>query len=648
MPRPSSDTWVATWRSILAVDHLKSFGLGCAFIPEERVNEWYDLATDPRSYRLVHLELEYGLEQQRSEYNAEHLANVRKTRRTSLGVRSGGYKDIFVPVPQGRKLRGVLACGPVRTQRPEFELLREEWQALRGPLAGADEDGFLRYARAALQGHVFEGAAFDALVGWLQVLRSAARWPRWRRTRRSLDVAPRMDLRKLLPEIAMWKVAAELVDRAQNPLWTAGFKGRERALEGIARMPTHVLALLPRDSDDQAQHPVQRLLRVDALQRVTASFAMARVNVLGGRIGDEGAFLLVCSPSPHPERARVQLETLAERVGALVRRRLGFSLAVGVSQRANVGAELPDRYDESVWAVQWALHQRQDFAIYGTRVGRETVGRTEGLYESSRTLCESFGAGRARDTAVDAERVVKDVLRLTGGNVEAARSHFLELLWEMASLVEQRHAAEAITIVEQRERVTDRLERARSLRELTSTFADSVAELARLLEPPRGATVRAKLERARRIIAKEGYRQSLDSRHWPRASDSHVRTLSHVQAHLRYRALRLRAPSAPRAQPQTVARNIAQHRGGEPRRGFQLSVVFSPGVPARRAANAGRLSRRARRAALSSIESRRDPISPGCQAACSFAQIEDARIISGLRQEPADVALQGSGPFRPL
>jgi AraC-like DNA-binding protein len=251
-------------------------------------------------------------------------------------------------------------------------------------------------------------------------------------------------------------------------------------------------------------------LRVDALQRVTASFAMARVNVLGGRIGDEGAFLLVCSPSPHPERARVQLETLAERVGALVRRRLGFSLVVGVSERANVGAELPDRYDESVWAVQWALHQRQHFAIYGARVGRETVGRTEGLYESSRTLCESFGAGRVRDTAVDAERVVKDVLRLTTANVEAARSHFLELLWEMASLVEQRHAAEAITIVEQRERVTDRLERARSLRELTSSFAESVAELARLLEPPRGATVRAKLERARRIIAKEGYRQSLD------------------------------------------------------------------------------------------------------------------------------------------
>jgi AraC-like DNA-binding protein len=171
---------------------------------------------------------------------------------------------------------------------------------------------------------------------------------------------------------------------------------------------------------------------------------------------------------------------------------------------------LPDRYDDSVVAAKWALSERAEVAFYADLRKSAGHGRPEGLYESSRALCRSFDSGRGPQTSVGSERVIKDVMRLTGANLEASRSHFLELLWEVAWLVEQRQAVDAIAVTEMRAHTSERILRTRTVRELCLAFSESIASFARLLEPPRGVTLRVRLERARRFIVENGYRRRLD------------------------------------------------------------------------------------------------------------------------------------------
>jgi hypothetical protein len=492
------EPWLSTWQASMAVSTFRAYAIGCSFIPESEPDNWYKLADDPRPLQLVHLELEQGLERERAKHNASCLAEVRKTRRTVMRERSG-HSDLFVPVGRRSELSGILACGPVLTRRPTLASLEVEWRKLGGATAAIDNDGLVRYARAALTGHVFEGPALHALTGWLEAHADtmAGLGPAddvldrsWRH---------RATIRGLLPETSMWQVASELVDRDRNPLWTAAFKGYDRIHEGIARIPSHVVAVAPSERADEALHPVERMLRVDRLQRLLAVLAAQRPNTLAGRLGEDGAFVLVHAQGGG-DRVRSSLTSLAERIAITVRRRLGFDVVSGISERAAYGGELPERYDQGVRAVLMALSKNQPVVHFDERPDPSGIGSSEGLYQSSRALSDAFASGRHSETTLAAQQVVRDVLWVTGGHPEAVRSHFIELVWELLAITDRRHIVDRARLSELLERSAQRLEQARSTRELTASFTRIAQELSDLIERPSDLERSAKLERARRFI----------------------------------------------------------------------------------------------------------------------------------------------------
>jgi AraC-like DNA-binding protein len=478
----------ATYDALLAVPGLQALRIGCSYVAENGKDEWLPVLRDPRRYQLVPFELSFGLERARSEYNAACLAEVRRTKRTYLGQRSG-YADFFVPVVAGRTLHAFMVWGPFLTRRPTADGLRREWQAMSGVPADDGDEAFLRYVRAALETHVFEGGALEALRHVLE--RFAARM---------VGESPRGGsgwgtIRRLIPESRMWDLAAELVDRDRVSVWSASFKGTDRLHEGFWHMPNHVLAVAPSERSDEDR--VDRLVRADALQRGCAALALELQDTAAGRMGDEAAYF-VTHVRPEPkERLHGRLALLGERIVRQLRRRLGWEVVCGISRMAQRPAELPGRQHEAMWAVVWGLHNSARVTFY-EQAGEPSSAA--GLYRSARALCEAFAAGRAKEAVVGAEQVAGDALWISGGSVEAMRSHLLQVSWELVAITDQRHVIDESTTSELLERSSERLGRAGTTAEVSGAFTLLVRELLDVLARPGAAGRKAKLERARRFV----------------------------------------------------------------------------------------------------------------------------------------------------
>jgi AraC-like DNA-binding protein len=492
--------WYSAWATVSAARRFRRFGFGCSFIAETAPGDWFPFADDPRTFSPVQLELQHGQERARADYNAACLAEVRRTHRTYIGQR-GGLVDLFVPVASDKTLHGVLVAGPILTQVPTLELLQAGWRALSGQEAvDVHGDGFWRYARAAIASPVFDGRALPAFVRWLEAVGAVM-------AGREATTLPLLG--RLIPEMQMWVVSSELVDPGGNAAWVADYRVDDRRQAGIARIPNYVIALAPLDRGPQTRHPVEALLRVDALQRACARFAATVPYTLAGRLGGEGAFLVTHLPARPTGHARRLLGSFAEKVSGAIRRAIDMRVACGISDLALLGSELPRRYDEAVWAVLSGLHRERAITFYADS-GRHDPSSPTGLYQSSRSLCEYFRSGKGKETTLAAHQVVNDVLWASGGSIEGMRSHFLDLVWELLSIEERRGAVDRKSIAERLEATSSRLRQARSARELTTVFTESVEQLFQAVEDPRALDRRAKLERARTLIEQGDYQRRLD------------------------------------------------------------------------------------------------------------------------------------------
>jgi AraC-like DNA-binding protein len=209
------------------------------------------------------------------------------------------------------------------------------------------------------------------------------------------------------------------------------------------------------------------------------------------------------------DRARQQLLHLVDDIGGFVRRRMRIDIVCGIGERALVGPELPKRYHEAMWAVLWGLHRGDRATFYGDSAGARDPLASHGLYRGARSLQEAFSAGKSKETSLCVDRVVQDVLWASGGSVEAIRSHFVELLWELVAVIERRGEVEPKTLSEMLASFTASLQQSQTARELTTVFARRVRELFDAIERPRGLGLRAKLERAHRLIV-QGHREPID------------------------------------------------------------------------------------------------------------------------------------------
>jgi AraC-like DNA-binding protein len=501
----SSSPCGAVWLASNMFHTIVEYGFGCSMILEEEPLAWYTVTVDPRPASLVHFELYHGLERARADYNAECLAAVRRTRRPHIGHRSGS-SDLFVPVVRRDKIEAILACGPFLTSRPTRQALETAWQGLA---ARTDKADFVDYVRGQLQSRVFEGAALDAMVRWFEVLASAMAGDGPIRALEKKARAQSAAVRKLVPEFVMWRTATGLVDRYQNVQWTAGFRRNDRLAEGLVEMPSHVIAVAPAEAEAGALDMVDHLLRIDELQRACAAFASELPNTVAGRLGEQGALLLTYVRAGRPDKTRSRLLGLVHRIAELVQKRMRVDVVCGIGERAIEGTELPKRYDEAMWAVLWGLHRGERATFYRESVGAGDMLATHGLYRGARALREAFSAGNRAETSLAVDRVLKDVLWVSGGSLEAIRSHLSELLWELYAVLERRGDIEPKPLSEMLEACTAALHQGQTAREVTTAFARLVDESLDAAQLPRTLSLRAKLARARRLV-EQGYQGPID------------------------------------------------------------------------------------------------------------------------------------------
>jgi AraC-like DNA-binding protein len=502
----ATQTWTYAWYSLMAAQALRHLRVGCSFVPQTEPGNWFTIVDDPRRTTVVAFELAMGLERERTQYNLAGVEIVRKHRTIHVGQHSG-FSDVFVPVARGKTLYGVLVSGPILTREPTAPWLKSLWQELSGATTDPDDEAFLRFARSTLDSHVFEGEALDVVIGQVQDIANAMSGGA-RIRHRVLDGSDQwLASRRRAPEASMWTMASEMVDREANAAWMASYRATDRALEGLPRLPNHVIAVAAHGSDEDDLEPVDLLIRTHRLQRACAAFANEFPNTVAGRIGSQAAFFLTyIDPAP---QARSRLIAFAERLRRMARRRLGTDVYFGFSAAARLGGELPRRYDESFWAVLLGLHNAQRHTFYGERGARHSA-ESPGLYRSARVLYEHFAVGRPRETDLCAEQVVKEVLWLSSGSLEVVRSHLLQILWELLTLTERRAAIDKRTVSDLLANVTSRLRESRTTQALAGLFVELTRELAETVARPGAADRRSKLERARRLVEQSDRAARLD------------------------------------------------------------------------------------------------------------------------------------------
>jgi AraC-like DNA-binding protein len=465
---------------LVEAPRLQRLRIGCSYVAETGRDEWVTLVADPRRHQLVSFELSVGRERSRHEYNAACLGEVRKTRRPHVG-HHGGFGDYFVPVMHRARLLGILVCGPFLTERPTAALLRQKWQALSGSPADPTDEAFLRFVRSHLESHVYTGPSLVALGACLGRF-AAGMTGAHERADSGWDV-----IELAIPETRMWELAAQFVDRERIPVWTASFKGTDRLLAHIFHMPNRVLSIAPSDRPDEDM--VERLLRADALQRAAAALAVTMPDTLAGRMGDEAAFLVTYVPDK-------RVLALGERIAQKLEKRLGWRVVCGISQPALRGADLPIRYGEAARAIVAGLRKNERVTMSPATEPASPAA----LYRSSRALCESFAGGRARELGPCAEQVVSDVTWVSGGSIEAMRSHLLQVVWELATITDGRNVIDKRTSSETMKSASARLARASTTAELGTSFTEVVGQWTEVLSQPHALAKRAKIEEARRIV----------------------------------------------------------------------------------------------------------------------------------------------------
>jgi AraC-like DNA-binding protein len=249
---------------------------------------------------------------------------------------------------------------------------------------------------------------------------------------------------------------------------------------------------------------------MDRLQRACATLCTDIGGALAGRVGHDAICFVVYMTARREDRLRAKLAAFADRVIRFARRTLGTDLACGIGRRARSGAELPVRHDEALWAALWGLHNGVPVTFYADAAGPHDATSPVALYRSSRSLCESFSLGRAQASMVAAQQIIKDVLWISGGSLQAMRSHFLEVVWELLSIAERRHGTDERASSDTLASITSRLQLARTAHQMTTTFTSIVGELLQAALRPGLLGRRAKLERARRLVEQAGPDHAVD------------------------------------------------------------------------------------------------------------------------------------------
>ena len=302
------------------------------------------------------------------------------------------------------------------------------------------------------------------------------------------------------PNALMWDTARRLTDQFENPTLLS-YHGRGSRLDtlGVSRIGTDVLAASPL-RDRRHTDPVEAEVRGRRFQNDCVELAREIPSSLLGRLGDDGVFMIVHTPQRAGTTARRALvRSVAARLRKLAARR-GLELAVGIAGRASAPTQLPDRYADALLALQWAMHAHEPLIFFEDHAEDLVARSRAGFYALTRDFRGAFERGEIAALNVELERFIKEVLRRTLGDVDAARGYFEAIMAELLGSLERRAIVNSETVASLSRQFQADTQGARFLHELSRVFEQSVRTLTRIVVDPAKADRSARLDRARTLL----------------------------------------------------------------------------------------------------------------------------------------------------
>jgi AraC-like DNA-binding protein len=431
---------------------------------------WHPIHWEPN---ITRFEDELGVPQRRWAYNDRSLNLAVRERRLVRGEHAG-FRDLFVPVPDGDRVDGVLVAGQFAVAEPTAAQVLERWHELTGSQGHLGDPVFSRYLAATLSTLTLEGPLLDAFERMMTCYAGVVGVQGSPEVLAAEAAAMRQKLQTTrLPE-RMWDAARRLVDeRTARP--AAPLDHGEMAALGLERAPQHVVVgLLAGRRNDSA--PIDDVIRRFAFQRAAARLARRQGGVVCGQVGDHGVALLVDARGP-ASRTREKLMDMAARAAATARR-FGLTLHAGISQ-ATEPAALPGRYRGALWAAEKALSAGRG-VVYGDP-------RPERSAKALRELRADFGKSVGEPSALLSprfDRYVEAVLAHTGHRLEPTRAQLevgLERIVEpllAAGLLDPKSFDGLFAALEQQS------EDARTVMDLLTAYRQVVSEVEVALRSP--------------------------------------------------------------------------------------------------------------------------------------------------------------------
>jgi AraC-like DNA-binding protein len=437
----------------------------------DRDNEWHAVhAVD----NVVAFELSHGKGPARGVHNERAMATARAERRTVVAEHAG-FVDFIVPVVIEGDVVALLVSGPVSLGRPTSEQLFERWHGLTGRRADATDPEFAQYVamtlgtltldaeHATLYRRLLE--CFAAVLAGTDVRAYAEE---------GATLGARLHATRAVDK--MWEAARTMVDERIAGQWLSPQMRDELARFGCSRVPEHVAVGLCGGGVGR-QDAVKAMLQRDAFQRACVEIARGQSNVVAGRIGHHGVFLLASFPGSRA-RPESELERLALRVAGLARKRYKLELHLGLCARSG-DSSLEQCFEQALGAAERALSE--DVPLIRAR------RRAESTASPVRQLRRGLAATSARRSASlesRFERYIEAVAIECGYRLELARSELAagfdraaEALLEAGAL-EERAYAEMCSALDRSARD------ARTVADLFEVYRLAVADLARAAEQP--------------------------------------------------------------------------------------------------------------------------------------------------------------------
>jgi AraC-like DNA-binding protein len=464
---------------------------------------WWALNRRKRVTSLYSLEVQYGGPGARDRFTGQCFRKVRSSRSTLCAERLG-FRDFFVPIPFHGRIQGYLQAGAFADREITLDMLVRCWKDLSGKDFSPDLPEFRSFAQAFLEIPVLEEPLFSAFREALELFAeflSGGADPETAGGRlQQLQVEV---FSKRLPHSYWMDWALGRPTSESVPPWSRRMEKWSWTKDeiGLTRVPTTVVAVIPRRIGPTSLNWAEETLKVYRFQRRSFLFGRTLSETVGGKLDDYGSVFVTSADPRLPALARKRvIEEAVRKIREFAIQELGGPILVGVGKTVLPGESLGDSYREAVLSLHLWKGEGKDVIFYeggGTEKAPEGFAELQAVLDE---LDEAFATAAFSDLGALKERFLKLALGLFLQNPSEIRRHLQYVLDRLARTAAVRADLEKKEGRLLREELTRKMEHAATFQEIILTYQEALSRLEKEIERPFSAQRDQSVEKAREYL----------------------------------------------------------------------------------------------------------------------------------------------------